>query len=297
MGRVVVRVEGVSWSYDGVGGIRDVSLEIREGEVLGVIGPNGSGKTTLLRCLANLLKPHGAIYLDGRSLERIRPRELAKTLSYIPSEYEGQPSLTVYDVVSAGRTPHMRGLWWESREDEEIVWESMRVMGVDGLAGRRVGELSSGEKQKVRLARALAQRPRIILVDEPTSHLDPRNQIEIMEVLRLMALRGVSVVAVLHDLNLASAYSDRILVLKDGRAVACGKPSEILGESLLRDVFGIDVRILVDPELGRPIIIPLMDKELLGAGLKEYLDGVKELPRLKDSAHPGGTARQGKDNR
>ncbi len=298
MDKGIIRVEGISWSYDGVRGISDVSVEIRRGEILGIIGPNGSGKTTLLRCLAGLLKPHGAIYIDGRNLSRINARELARILSYIPSEYEGQPSLTVYEVVSAGRTPHMRGVWWESGEDEAIIWESMSVMGVDEMAERRVGELSSGEKQKVRLARALAQQPKIILVDEPTSHLDPRNQIEIMKVLRLMTLKGASVIAVLHDLNLASLYSDRILVLKDGRVVACGKPSEILDEKLLREVFEIDVRILFDSRLGRPFIIPLPGKEILGTRAMERMDGAKELPCVKDSgSSTGGAAKQGKDNR
>lgn len=251
-----LRLEKVSYRYPGIEALRDVTLKIQEGELVGLVGPNGSGKTTLLKCLCRLLKPLGAVYLDERKMSEYGVRELARVFAYVPSDGWETSDLTVYDVVALGRTPHMRGVWWESPEDEQVISEVMRLLHVSELAERRFRELSSGERQMVRVARALAQRPRILLVDEPTSHLDLRNQLQLMETLKNLTRKGLTVVAALHDLNIAAAYSDKIIILDRGKVAAYGRPMEVLTKELIERVYGVKVKVMRDKELGRLIVIP-----------------------------------------
>jgi iron complex transport system ATP-binding protein len=251
-----IAVSGLSFSYGRIKALKELSFTICGGEFIGVIGPNGSGKTTLLKCLCSILKPYGSIYIDGVSISKYSAREIAKIISYIPpSPLPG--GLSVFDTVSLGRTPHMKGLWWESREDEDIIQHSLKALNLDELADRRVCELSSGEQQRVKVAKAIAQQPKILLVDEPTVHLDLKHQIEIMNILKDLTFKGLTVIAALHDLNLALTYSSKVIVLNSGRIVAYGNPRSVITEDLVEKVYGVKVRIRWDNELNHPIITVL----------------------------------------
>ncbi|MEM1545928.1 MAG: ABC transporter ATP-binding protein [Candidatus Methanomethylicia archaeon] len=246
-------VSDLSFSYGRVEALRKISFTIRGGEFIGILGPNGSGKTTLLKCLCSLLKPYGSIYIDGTSIYKYSAREIARMISYIPpTPLPG--GLSVFDTVSLGRTPHMKGLWWESREDEDLIQYSLKSLNLDGLADRRVCELSSGEQQRVKIAKAITQQPKILLVDEPTVHLDLKHQVEIMDILKSLTYKGLAVIAALHDLNLALTYSDKVVVLNSGRIVAYGDPKVILTEELIERVYGVKVKIMWDNELNHPVI-------------------------------------------
>jgi len=257
---MILKVENLYKFFGGLAAVNDVSLQVGEREIVGLIGPNGSGKTTLLKCLCRLLEPVGAIYVDGENLSKIDPSALARKISYLSSEVESSiDGLTVFDLVSSGRTPFMRGYWWESREDEKIVLESIKIMGLEDKTDRKIEELSSGEKQRARIARLLSQTPKIFLIDEPTVHLDLKHQIDIMNILKNLTLQKKIVIAVLHDLNLASVYADRIIVLKKGEIAAVGRPVELLTEALLRDVYDVNVRVIHTETDNSLIVVPILD--------------------------------------
>ena len=257
MARVILDISGLHFKYGSMEVLKDISLRIYEGEFTCLIGPNGSGKTTLLKCLCNLLKPYGSIYIDGYSISKFNPKLLAKLLSYVSSEIQTYYlDLSVFDFVSLGRTPHMKSIWWESKEDEEIILESMKLLKVHRLANRKFSELSSGERQRVKIARAVAQKPKILLIDEPTVHLDLKHKLEIMNLLKSLVQDGMTVIAAIHDLNLAVMYCDKVIVLNNGRVIAYGKPRDVLTECLIEDVYGAKVKIMWDEHLGHAIIVP-----------------------------------------
>ncbi|MCQ8897916.1 MAG: ABC transporter ATP-binding protein [Hadesarchaea archaeon] len=250
-----MEARGVHFSYGSLLALRGVTLGAEEGEVVSLVGPNGSGKTTLLRCLDGILRPQrGSILLDGRELARIDPRELSRRVGYLP---QGSPSsfpLTVFDTVLLGRRPHLG--WRVGERDLRVVSGLLEEMGMEGLALRYFGELSGGERQKVLLARLLAQEPEVLLLDEPTAHLDLRHQLEILGLLRRKAgERGITVVMALHDLNLASGFSDRVVLLHRGRVLASGRPGSVLTPSRLERVYGVRVRRMGGK--GRPYLLPL----------------------------------------
>lgn len=244
-------VEGLSYSYGRREVLREVAFSLEGGDILFIIGPNGSGKTTLLKCLNGILKGRGTVYVEGMRLSGLSQPEIAKLFGYVPQR--GEVSfLTVFDVVLLGRKPHMT--WGASERDLSIVEEVMRMLGIEDLALRRLNELSGGELQLVLIARALAQEPKVLLLDEPTSNLDIRNQMEVMRVMRRIAReRGVSVVIAEHDINLALSYGNKFLVLKSGHVFAFGGQEVISGE-MLREVYGIDAEVLRFD--GRVLVIP-----------------------------------------
>lgn len=256
-GQVIIRIEGVSYRYDSVSALEGVCFEVGRGEFVGLVGPNGSGKTTLLKCLSRLLKPlGGVIFLDGRDIGKMSPLEVARTCASVPSEFPADANLTVVDAVMLGRHPHVRGVWWEDERDEEETKKAMERMKVSAFANRRLGELSSGEKQRVMLAKALAQEARVLLVDEPVAYLDIGYQLEIMETLRSLADNGVTVVAAMHQLSLAARYCDKLVVLKKGKVVACGRPEEVLCEDLIGDVYGVKAFVQRLPGVGL-VVVPV----------------------------------------
>ncbi len=234
-----VKIVNVNVRLNGRRILKDVSLHVKSGELFGIIGENGCGKTTLLRCIAKYYSKEGTLYLDGRELDEMRVEELAKILGVVPQEFEINLRFTVENFVSLGRIPYIR--LFESERDKEIVRRVLSMLGCDG--SRIVGTLSGGEKQRVLIAKALAQEPRILLLDEPTSHLDLRHQLEIMKVLRFLSRRGLTVISTFHDLSLAINFCDRIAVMKDGRILNVCKPSEMSGD-IVRRAFGIDADVL-----------------------------------------------------
>lgn len=243
-----------NWVVDGL------TFDVEAGEILGIVGPNGSGKTSLLKLLAKVLRPHdGDMVLFGRDLGRLLQVEVARTVAFVPQESPQVFSFTVMETVLMGRYPHHQGAtWstgfgWESAEDLSIAEQALQYTDLTHLAGRSVMDLSGGERQRCMIARALAQAPQVLLLDEPTAFLDLQHQMEICAIVRrLKEERGLTVVLVSHDLNLASQYCDRILMLKAGALFRLGSPHEVIDADVLRAVYGCDVLIDRHPESGVP---------------------------------------------
>ncbi|MGO1256967.1 heme ABC transporter ATP-binding protein [Microbacterium gubbeenense] len=233
-----------------------VSVEVRSGEVLGLIGPNGAGKSTLLRALGGLVRPTtGEVAIDGSRLTSLRPRERAALVAYVAQDTAAAADVTAAELVRMGRYAHRRRLSRSDAAEEEIVRDALEAVGVAHLAERAVPSLSGGERQLVQIARALAQRAGTLLLDEPTSALDVRHQLRVFEILRARADAGVSVAVVLHDLNDASRYCDRLAVLHDGRLVAHGTPESVLTPQRIADVYRIMATVDADA-FGYPHIHP-----------------------------------------
>ncbi|ADU51413.1 ABC transporter related protein [Thermaerobacter marianensis DSM 12885] len=250
-----LEVRGVRVGYAADPVLDGVTLEVHRGEWLAVAGPNGSGKTTLLRALTGFLEPWGgAVYLEGTALSAWRPSQRARRMAVAGVEPGPVTGLTVAEYVALGRTPHLQGMWsWEGPRDREVVARALAWVGLDPLADRPLETLSAGQRQKAVLARALAQEPVVLLLDEPTSHLDLRHQVEIMDLLDgLRRGLGLTLVAVLHDLNLAALYCQRLVLLQDGRVAAAGEPAQVIRADVLRRVYGCPVLVVPHPRLGVP---------------------------------------------
>jgi len=236
-----------------------VSFTLAAGGVLGIVGPNGAGKTTLLRLCTGYLRPSaGGVYLGGERVDRMAPVRLARLLAYVPQAPRADLTFTVLDTVLLGRFAH--GPAWHAREREADVQVARRALaeaGVAHLADRPFHTLSGGERQRVVLARALAQEPRVLLLDEPTANLDPRYQLSVLETVRRLADAGAAAAVALHDLTLAARYCDNLLLLAGGRVVAVGPPEEVLRPELLREVYGVRVWVERHPRLGHLVVLPV----------------------------------------
>lgn len=264
------RLDGVAFSYGPRRGpaegrtdgwaLRGLTCEVREGEILGIIGPNGSGKSTLLKLLGAILPPHrGAIYLGNRSLDSIMRQELARLVAYVPQSSAVAFPFTLAEFVLMGRFPHRRSdgvmswLGWETEEDLRAAEQAMEAMEILPLANRAVGDVSGGERQRAVIARALAQEPRILLLDEPTVFLDLRHQLDICAIVRrLNREQGLTVVWVSHDLNLAAQHCDRLLLLQDGALARVGTPSAVLQPDVIESVYRCPVLVDRHPVSGAP---------------------------------------------
>jgi iron complex transport system ATP-binding protein len=240
----LLEVAGVTFGYGRQPLLYDVRLRVRAGEMLGLLGPNGSGKTTLLRLLSGVLTPQqGQVLLQGRPLRVWGRRGAARRIAVVPQEMQLPFAYTVENMVLLGRTPFVNFLGSRGRDDRAVVLDAMQATGVDALAGRVFNQLSGGERQRVMLAMALAQQPELLLLDEPTAHLDIKYQIETLELVqRLNRERGVTVIAAMHDLNLAARYFTRLLLFQRG-IVADAGPAEVLEPRLLGRVYGVDVQV------------------------------------------------------
>lgn len=243
-------VEGVGFGYPLPRGerrevLRDVSLGVGRGEVVALVGPNGSGKTTLLRLLTGQLQPQvGSVTYDGRPLAGWRRDELARRVAVLPQQLELPAGFRVAELVEMGRAPHARRLFASTADDERAVARALADADAIDLAGRHADELSGGERQRVLVAMALAQEPELLLLDEPTLHLDLAHQAALLGVIRrLREQRHLAVLAVLHDLNLAAAFAPRVAVLHRGSVVADGPPDEVLTPELVAGTFGVDVDV------------------------------------------------------
>ena len=256
---VVFRVIDVSCSYGSHNVLDGITFTVERGAFAGILGPNGSGKTTLLRCLSRVLKPRrGTVLLEDRDLYRESPRRVALKMAVVPQENATVFSFTVGEVVLMGRTPHLKMFQREGEADLAAAAWAMELTGISHLADRPVTALSGGEYQRVVIARALAQEPEVILLDEPTSHLDINHQLELLELLKVLSRREkLTVVCVFHDLNLAAQYCDRLILMKEGRIFALGRPEEVLTPQNIRSVFGASVAVRRHPLSGRPLIAVL----------------------------------------
>jgi iron complex transport system ATP-binding protein len=258
-GLVRLAAERVTLAYDDSVVVRDLDLQLTEGSFTAIVGPNGCGKSTLLRALGRLMRPiSGQVLLDGRAIARTPTREVAKVLGLLPQAPVAPDGLTVADLVARGRHPHQSFLRQWSRDDESVVTEALAWTDLAELADRPVDELSGGQRQRAWISMALAQGTDLLLLDEPTTYLDLSHQIDVLELVgRLHAERGRTVVVVLHDLNLAARYAQRLVAMKDGVLVAAGTPAEVLTEALLAEVFDLEARVLPDPVTGTPMVVPV----------------------------------------
>ena len=255
---VVMRASAIHAGYPGVPVLHSVSIEVAAGEMLAIVGPNGAGKSTLLKVLGGSIKPAaGSVELLGRPLDSIDRREFARTVASVGQENAVAFRFTVLEIVLMGRAPHLGAFRFESPHDLEIASAALARFDLRDLAARHVQELSGGERKRVFLARALAQEPRIALLDEPTAFLDLKHVAEIFARFReLRTERGMAVVATLHDLNAAALYADRVLLLANGAAVAYGTPAEVLTAENLQRVYETEVYVGHNPSTGALIVLP-----------------------------------------
>jgi iron complex transport system ATP-binding protein len=237
-------------------------LPVPEGDVLAIIGPNGSGKTTLLRIASGLLRPlEGTVSLYSMDIARMSRRAIAQDLGYLPQELSSEYDLRVEELAAMGRYPHIGGWGRLSSADRRAVDRSLELTGMAGLRGRRLSQLSGGERKRAFLASVLAQQPQFLLLDEPTAALDLPHQIRFFRLLHVLAQEGMGVAVVTHDVNLASLYSDRLMLLSAGESLALGSPHEVLTERTVSAVYGPDVFLCQHRECGRPILIARTEGE------------------------------------
>lgn len=240
-----LEIKNLSVAYGDTPVLRSLDVSAASGEVLGVIGPNGCGKSTFIKTLAGIIEPaSGSVRIDDLDLVTLPKNEMAKRVGYVPQDFRQLASITVLDTVTIGRRPHVS--WALTKKDFQIVDSAMRSLAILPLAQKRLDQLSGGERQKVFIARALAQQPSVYLFDEPTSALDIRHQIAVFRLIRSLAHdQGAAVLVVVHDLNFAQYYADRILLMKKGQVVAQGTPTEVMTRDAIRDVYGVDMRSIV----------------------------------------------------
>ncbi|QDW61159.1 ABC transporter ATP-binding protein [Oerskovia sp. KBS0722] len=237
--------------------LQGIDLEILQGELTVIVGPNGCGKSTLLLALARVLRPtSGTVELDGQVVTSMPPREVAKRLAFLPQAPVGPDGIRVRDLVARGRHPHQGFLRALSAEDHRVIDEVLLATDTLDLSTRRVSELSGGQRQRVWIAMALAQETSLLLLDEPTTFLDIAHQIDVLDTCARLHDEGRTVVAVLHDLNLAVRYATQLVLMKDGAVVAQGRPEEVLDADVVRHVFGIRAHVVTDPE-GWPLVVPV----------------------------------------
>lgn len=248
-----LELERLTVAIGGTALVRALSLDVRGGQVVGLVGPNGSGKSTALRCVYRALEPSGGtVRVGGDDLATLDRRRSAQAIAALTQEGGADFDFTVEEIVALGRTPHLPGNQALSARERELCRRAMQQLQVSHLAHRGVLTLSGGERQRVLVARALVQEPRVLVLDEPTNHLDLHHQIELLCLLRDSA---AAVLVVLHDLNLAAAVCDQLGVLCGGELVSCGPPEQVLTRALLRDVFGVEAIVVTHPMTGAPQLL------------------------------------------
>lgn len=258
-----LRFNKVSLGYGKRTVLYDINLEARPGEMLGIIGPNGSGKSTLIRGMTRLIQPiSGQIFLDGKDIVDISRQDLSRLVAVVPQNPILPELFTAFEVVLMGRTPHLGLLRYEGENDLLIVQKAMEATQTLTFAERRVGELSGGERQRLTIARALAQEPKVILMDEPTANLDINYQIETLDLARHLC-RGqeLIVVTTLHDLNLAAQYCDRLVMLSNGKVYCHGSPNTVINSRTIKEVYGAEVYVYPHPINELPATLIISDKE------------------------------------
>jgi iron complex transport system ATP-binding protein len=253
----MLTLDHVTVGYDGKPVLRDVSLHLAPGQVLGVVGPNGVGKSTLLKAASGVLTPfEGDVLLEGEMLAALSPAKRAQAIAVVAQALHLPESFPAIDVVLMGRTPYLGWLGREGISDYEIALEAMITTRTDQFMDRRVGELSGGEQQRVLIARALAQSPRILLLDEPTAHLDLKHQEEVLSLVRSLAVeQGLAVMVTLHDLNLVARFADTVALLSDGEIRKMGAPVEVLTPDELAAVYGLAIQVMDHPIHGTPLVL------------------------------------------
>ncbi|MBR4505112.1 MAG: ABC transporter ATP-binding protein [Candidatus Methanomethylophilaceae archaeon] len=271
-------IDGIEFGYSSAPVLKDITLDASGPQLLSIIGPNGVGKSTLIHCINRILSPNkGTVLIDGDRVDSISLKDLAKKVGYVPYSANDAFPLSVVDTVMMGRHPH--ATYKSLDKDLDIVYDTLRLLNIEDLALRSFDELSAGQHQKVMLARGLVQEPEILLLDEPTSNLDIKHQMEVTRILRgLSQEKGILIIMISHDLNIAAKYSDAMLMLAKGSIFAIGTPSEVLTKENIKEVYGVDSEVI--DSRGRPHIIMLDDE--FDSQQKTLADGTYAMNRRAD---------------
>ena len=256
---VKIVIQDLSFRYRSVPVLQGLSFNVGKGKVLGLLGPNGSGKSTLIKCINQILRPKGRVVMDGDDIHNMAICDVARRMGYVPQSETMGMSMTVFDAVLMGRRVHMG--WKPASRDLEVVSRVLEEMKIDTIAMEDIWELSGGQRQKVFIARALAQEPEVLLLDEPTSSLDLRHQLDAMETIRSLVQRsGISVVMAIHDINLAARYADTVAMIRKGSIYGIGTPRELFTPRAIREVYGVEATFLYDTT-GNPVVVPVRAAE------------------------------------
>lgn len=251
---VILRADRVAYTYNQTPVIQDISIEVHPGEFIGLCGKNGSGKTTLLKCLGHILKPEGKVSIDSINLDDMEARSRARIIGYVPQSIHGRITKSVFEAVLMGRKPYIT--WGVSSRDLQIVQNVLSRFGLIPFASRDMFEISGGERQKTLIARAIAQEPSILLLDEPTANLDLFHQLEVMEIIRsIIQEQKIAAIMAVHDLTLAMRYCNRILLINDHQVIKDGPPEQILTPHLIKTVYQVEAYVSADG--GIPHIVPI----------------------------------------
>lgn len=259
-----LKIKDVSFSYSSVPVLHDVSFELGGNELVSILGPNGVGKSTLIHCINKILAPtSGTVLIDGKDVSEIKLKELAKQIGYVPYSANDSFPLSVIDTVMIGRHPHSK--WGTLDKDLDIVYDTLRMLGISHLAMRPFNELSAGQHQKVMLARGLVQEPEILLLDEPTSNLDVRHQLDVTKMLKKLSReKNILIVMISHDINIAAKYSDKIILMHKGSVFDMGEPNKVITAENLRTVYGVTAEITKDDDAPHVILkdaLPMDEEE------------------------------------
>ncbi|MFO8010950.1 MAG: ABC transporter ATP-binding protein [Dehalococcoidia bacterium] len=257
----MLKLEEVSLGYGKVLVLSNINISVNSGEMVGIIGPNGSGKSTMLKGISRTLKTKGGrILINGEDISRCTRGNLARIIAVVPQSPNLPDTFTGFEIVLMGRTPYLGRFRFEGMKDFDIAWRAMAITNTQPIAERKMNEISGGQKQLLTIARALAQEPELILLDEPTAHLDINYQVEILDFVKTLCKQeGIAAVAVLHDLNLAAQYCDRLVLLDGGGIHAKGKPEEVITEETIKEVYGARVCVYPHPVNGLPTVVILPD--------------------------------------
>lgn len=258
----ILQVDKLYFSYRKSDVLKGIDFTINENIMLGIIGGNGSGKTTLLKNISGYLRPKsGNVFIRRKNIKDFSIKEKARHIAYVPQEMPYDFEFSCYDIVMMGRMPFLKRFQSESIEDKNIAKESMEITNTWRFKDKNINELSGGERQRVYIARALAQKPKILLMDEPVSHLDIKYQIEILSLVNSLSAKGILVITVLHDINLASQFCDEIFIMKEGKIMASGDPEKVLTPDNIKSAFSIEVELLDNPITHSPYVIPTLNKK------------------------------------
>ena len=255
-GEEFLRIDDLSISFGDFEALHHISFSLPKGLLVGLIGPNGCGKSTMMKCISKMhTKWTGKISIDGQDTAEFKAKDVAKMVASVPAEPGPLFGTTVMELVMLGRYPFVNKVWWESPDDEKIVREALKTFGLDHLRRKAVALCSSGEKQRALIAKAYVQEPKLMLVDEPTSHLDMKYKLEVMEYLQNMARKDMTILVAEHDISLMARYCDICIIMKKGSIVTIGDPKKVITEDLIRQVYEVDARVGLDVD-GEIYVLP-----------------------------------------